>query len=174
MRSGGDRPHKTQAPFGGADQVFAYLGRYTHRVGISNARIQSAHEHAVTFATKNARSCTLSPVEFLRRFLLHVLPSGFHKIRHYGLCASYHVAQGTIAKLGDKLHAQTETSNTTPVSAVQQPPEQSAAPAPITTLECMLALTGIDVLRCPRCGRGRMAPVPLPNTCSAAHPLDTS
>jgi hypothetical protein len=135
---------------------------------------ESAHEHAVTFATKNGRPCTLTPVEFLRRFLLHVLPSGFHKIRHYGLCASYHVAQGTIEKLRKQLQAQDETSNTTPSSAVQQPFEQSAALAPITTLECMLALTGIDVLRCPRCAHGRMLPAPLPDTCSAPHRLDTS
>jgi Putative transposase/Transposase zinc-binding domain len=163
-----------KAPFGGADQVFAYLGRYTHRVGISNARIQSAHDNAVTFATKNGRSCTLAPVEFLRRFLLHVLPSGFHKIRHYGLCASHHVAQGTIHTLRQELLAHTEASNTTPSSTVQRPPEQSAALAPITTLECMLALTGIDVLRCPRCAHGRMLPAPLPDTCSAPHRLDTS
>lgn len=69
-------------PFGGADQVFSYLGRYTHRVGISNARIVLTDASTVTFATKNGRTCTLSQVEFLRRLLQHVLPKGFHKIRH--------------------------------------------------------------------------------------------
>jgi hypothetical protein len=65
-------------------------------VGISNARIPSVDEHGVTFATKNGRTCTLKPVEFLRSFLPHVLPKGLHKIRHYGLCSSHHVGAHTL------------------------------------------------------------------------------
>jgi len=60
-----------KAPFGGAEQVYSYLGRYTHRVGISNARILM-DERGVTFATKDGDTCTLLPVDFLRRLLLHV------------------------------------------------------------------------------------------------------
>ena len=74
-------------PFGGPAQVVSYLGRYTHRVGLSNSRLLAVTEHAVTFATKSGATATLTPEEFLRRFLLHVLPPRFVKIRHYGLFA---------------------------------------------------------------------------------------
>lgn len=67
-----------KAPFGGAAQVYAYLGRYTHRVGISNARLRTVDARGVTFATKNGREITLPGEEFLRRFMEHVLPDGFH------------------------------------------------------------------------------------------------
>jgi hypothetical protein len=74
-------------PFGGPAQVVSYLGRYTHRVGLSSSRLLAVTEHAVTFATKSGATATLTPEEFLRRFLLHVLPPRFVKIRHYGLFA---------------------------------------------------------------------------------------
>ena len=72
-------------PFGGPEAVFRYLGRYTHRVGLSNRRLVSLDERGVTFRTKNGKALTLEPVAFLSRFVEHVLPSGFVKIRHYGL-----------------------------------------------------------------------------------------
>lgn len=75
-------------PFAGPEQVYRYLGRYTHRIAISNARLEAFDEKGVRFATKHGQSVTLSPQEFIRRFLLHVLPEGFHKIRHYGLLAA--------------------------------------------------------------------------------------
>jgi hypothetical protein len=75
-------------PMGGAEQVVRYLGAYTHRVGISNYRLLSMDERAVTFRTKDGNTATVSGVEFLRRFVQHVLPPGFVKIRHYGLMAS--------------------------------------------------------------------------------------
>jgi predicted Zn-ribbon and HTH transcriptional regulator len=75
-------------PFGGPEQVYRYLGHYTHRVGISNHRLQAMDENGVRFATRNGNTVTLDPLEFIRRFLLHVLPRGFVKIRHYGLMAS--------------------------------------------------------------------------------------
>jgi Putative transposase len=78
-------------PFGGAENVVSYLGRYTHRVGISNQRLLSRRGEAVTFATKNGATTTIPGVEFLRRFTQHVLPKGFVKIRHYGLYSSSHV-----------------------------------------------------------------------------------
>jgi hypothetical protein len=77
--------------FGGAEQVYRYLGRYTHRVGIANSRIVELRDDAVTFRTKNGATTTVAPVEFIRRFLLHVLPAGFVKIRHYGLLAPANV-----------------------------------------------------------------------------------
>lgn len=77
-------------PFGGPEAVLKYLGRYTHRVGISNARIQSVNATGVTFSARDRKDpakkslVTLKGVEFLRRFFLHILPSGFTRIRHYG------------------------------------------------------------------------------------------
>jgi hypothetical protein len=74
-------------PFAGPEAVYKYLGRYTHRVGISNQRLISLTEDAVTFRTRGDDTATLHPQEFIRRFLLHVLPKGFVKLRHYGLLA---------------------------------------------------------------------------------------
>jgi hypothetical protein len=83
-------------PFGGPEAVLAYLSRYTYRVAISNRRLISLDENGVTFRYKDYRrdgaernrTMTLTTDEFIRRFLLHVLPKGFHRIRHYGLLAS--------------------------------------------------------------------------------------
>ena len=83
-------------PFGGPEAVLAYLARYTHRVAISSRRLISLDESGVTFRYKDYRrdgaeryrTMTLATDEFIRRFLLHVLPKGFHRIRHYGLLAS--------------------------------------------------------------------------------------
>lgn len=75
-------------PFRKSTHVVSYLGRYTHRVGIANSRLVDVTDDSVTFRTKDGRTLTLTPVEFLWRFLQHVLPPGFHKIRHAGLYAS--------------------------------------------------------------------------------------
>ena len=83
-------------PFAGPGAVLAYLARYTHRVAISNSRLIAANADGVTFKYKDYRiegperykTMTLDPHEFIRRFLLHVLPRGFHRIRHYGLLAN--------------------------------------------------------------------------------------
>jgi hypothetical protein len=83
-------------PFSGPAAVLAYLARYTHRVAISNSRLIAAGGNGVTFKYKDYRVegperykvMTLAPHEFIRRFLLHVLPKGFHRIRHYGLLAN--------------------------------------------------------------------------------------
>jgi hypothetical protein len=80
-------------PFRRADHVLRYLGRYTHRVAISNSRFISVTDDEVTFHTKNGKRASLHPVEFLRRFVQHVLPEGFHKIRHFGLYAGAAVAE---------------------------------------------------------------------------------
>jgi hypothetical protein len=78
-------------PFPRADHVLRYLGRYTHRVAISNSRIVAVSNDAVVIRTKDGKLATLEPVEFLARFLQHVLPDGLHKIRHYGLYSGVHV-----------------------------------------------------------------------------------
>lgn len=83
-----------KAPFAGAVHVFRYLGRYTHRVGISDQRMVVVDDAHVTFRTRGDATVRLSGDEFLRRFLLHVLPERFHKIRHFGLYASAHVNRG--------------------------------------------------------------------------------
>jgi hypothetical protein len=86
----------TKPPFGGAQQVLKYLARYTHRVAISNQRLLSLRDGKVRFRWKDSkqgnrqRTCTLDPVQFLRRFLLHVLPKGFMRIRYYGFLANRH------------------------------------------------------------------------------------
>jgi hypothetical protein len=83
-------------PFGGPQAVLAYLSRYTHRVAIANSRLIACDRTGVTFRWKDYRAdgsdrqklMTLSTAEFIRRFLIHVLPHGFHRIRHYGLLAT--------------------------------------------------------------------------------------
>ncbi len=83
-------------PFGGPEAVLAYLARYTHRVAIANSRLIAHDDTGVTFTCKDYRAegraryktMTLGPYEFIRRFLIHVLPKGFHRIRHYGLFAN--------------------------------------------------------------------------------------
>jgi len=98
-------------PFAGPAAVLAYLSRYTHRVAISNRRLVALDERGVTFRWKDYRAkgrtrnktMTLGADEFMRRFLLHVLPSGFHRIRHYGLIANAERAQN-LAKARELLH----------------------------------------------------------------------
>jgi hypothetical protein len=85
----------SRAPFAGPEQVLRYLSRYTHRVAISNRRLVAADDDGVSFRWKDYRvdgpgrwkTMMLKPFEFIRRFLMHVLPKGFHRIRHYGLFA---------------------------------------------------------------------------------------
>jgi Putative transposase/Transposase zinc-binding domain len=96
----------SKRPFGGPQAVLAYLSRYTHRVAISNSRLIACDDKGVTFKWKDYRSegrdryklMTLATHEFIRRFLIHVLPGGFHRIRHYGLFASgsraHNIARG--------------------------------------------------------------------------------
>jgi hypothetical protein len=92
-------------PFAGPEQVLAYLARYTHRVAISSSRLIGADEQGVTFKYKDYRiegpgrykTMTVAPGEFIRRFMLHVLPKGFHRIRHYGLLARSRTKADTLA-----------------------------------------------------------------------------
>jgi hypothetical protein len=136
-------------PFGGPQQVFRYLGRYTHRVGISNQRLQHIDAESVRFATKGGRNITLRPDQFIRRFLLHVLPSGFVKIRHYGLLAA-----GNATTQLDRARVLLEPG---------APVEKRAArgSGALDWLAHLLELTGVDLTQCPQCALGRMIRQPL-------------
>jgi len=118
-------------PFAGPAAVLAYLSRYTHRVAISNQRLLSLDDRGVTFRWKDYRAkdgmrlktMTLEPDEFMRRFLLHVLPSGFHRIRHYGLLANAG-RRGHLARMRELLHVAPEVhspEDTEALDAIHQP-----------------------------------------------------
>jgi len=135
-------------PFGGPEQVFRYLGRYTHRVGLSNQRLVSFDGSSVCFRTKDGKSITVDAVEFVRRFLLHVLPSGFVKIRHHGLFAARNAK--TKLEVARKL---------------LELPADAAAPPPSVTIpwrDLVLLLTGTDLSICPACGGRFLQRRPLP------------
>jgi len=142
-------------PFGGPRQVFAYLGRYTHRVAISNARLIAYVNGQVTFATKNGGSVTISDQEFIRRFLCHVLPKKFVKIRHYGLLSPCH-AKTTLERARQALPPlTTQADSASPdlqslSEGIDQPADNQDFSQPWTTL--LAQLTGQDVTRCRHCG----------------------
>ena len=133
-----------KAPFAGPEQVLRYLSRYTHRVAISNRRLVAADSEAIAFRWKDYRlnganrwkTMRLHPHEFIRRFLTHVLPKGFHRIRHYGLFASANRAQSIAT-------ARALLDVAPPAADPQQRPD--VAPDAPRVLPCP----------CPRCG-GRM------------------
>jgi len=139
----------SRPPFGSAEHVFRYLGRYTHRVGISNHRLLRVADGTVTFKTRYGQTETCSEVEFLRRFLLHVLPRGFVRIRHYGLLASRNVPT-RLAQAQRCLHA----------GKSFMPRRLRHPPADWRTW--YRQLTGIDVRVCPRCGYRGLRCQPLP------------
>ncbi len=144
-------------PFAGPDQVYSYLGRYTHRVGISNNRILSVTDNLVTIATRNADTASMPPDEFIRRFLNHVLPKGFVKIRNYGLLASCNVK----TKL--------ETARLLLLPSAQTQPRKTTPPDWETLLQ---ALTGVDPRKCPQCGscRSRKRRIPPSLTLTPTQP----
>lgn len=133
-----------KAPFGGPQQVIRYLGRYTHRVAISNDRILGVEGNNVRFRYKDyadhnrAKTMILEVNEFIRRFLMHILPPGFHKIRYYGILAT----RNRTTKL------------TQARKRLGQPPIQK--PAARSWQELLLDLTGTDPCRCPDCETGQM------------------
>jgi hypothetical protein len=106
-------------PFAGPEAVLAYLSRYTHRVAIANSRLLSHDQHHVTFKYKDYRAknrdryktMRLDTDEFIRRFLIHVLPKGFHRIRHYGLFAS-HVRATNLQRIRNLLAVETPAQET--------------------------------------------------------------
>lgn len=129
--------------FGGPEQVYRYLGRYTHRVGIANSRLLAVDGDHVTFRTKNGKTATVAPVEFLRRFLLHVLPPRFIKMRHYGLLAPANV-------------------NTKLVAAHRRLPQRVAERSALSARAILDSLTGVESRRCPVCRIGVLQRRPLP------------
>lgn len=136
-------------PFGGPKQVLEYLGRYTHRVAISNNRLLEFSEGAVTFAWKDYRhesknkTMHLDADEFIRRFLLHVLPSGFQRIRSYGFLANRY-RQVKIEMCRKLLGAPV------PVVAVDMPVQAT------DYRDRYQRLTGQSLRNCPHCGKGQM------------------
>jgi hypothetical protein len=131
-------------PFAGAEQVLAYLGRYTHRVAIANHRLVSFEDGEVRFRWRDyahgnkTKIMALGAEEFLRRFLLHTLPAGFVKIRHYGL-------------LGNRCRHEKVTRCRVLLDQPEPEPLQSES-----VEDLMLRLTGIDIQRCPACQQGRL------------------
>jgi predicted Zn-ribbon and HTH transcriptional regulator len=140
-------------PFASPHSVLDYLGRYTHRVALSNNRILSAHNGEVTFSYRDRKNhnqrkfMKLKTEEFIRRFLLHVIPKGLMRVRHFGFLANN--SKERLSKCRELLGL---------LPALPKPPQRA-------THELMLALTGIDLTRCPRCRKGTLifrAPLPIP------------
>jgi len=150
-------------PFGGPTQVFQYLGRYTHRVGISNQRLVSFDGREVCFRTKHGKTATVEAVEFVRRFLLHVLPAGFVKIRHYGLVAAANVA--TKLETARRCLLDLDEAHASHVSCPAKAPSWR---------DLFFALTGIDLLTCPACGSRSIETRPLCDNGTSPRPPDTS
>jgi hypothetical protein len=142
-------------PFGSAQRVLDYLGRYTHRVAISNNRLLSMDNDQITFRWKDYRQhnkqklMPLSPTEFIRRFLLHVLPSGFQRIRHFGFLGNRYRQ----AKLDLCRHLLAMT------------PSPSVLPTRVDYRDRYEQLTGKSLRVCPVCAQGQMVRVETLPTC---------
>lgn len=140
----------SKRPFAGPKKLLDYLGRYTHRVAISNHRLLALEEGQVKFAYRDRRdgdrkkTMRLPAAEFIGRFLKHTLPFQFMRIRHYGLLAN-RTKQEQVAKCRDLLHA------------VAPEPKQDR-----TLVEWILLWTGEDVACCPRCGHGELVGEEIP------------
>jgi hypothetical protein len=141
-------------PFAGPDQVLSYLARYTHRVAIANSRLVAFQARRVTFKWKDYRRegqdryglMTLDGDEFIRRFLLHVLPDGFHRIRHYGLFAN--------GARADNIARARRLLNAVPPAP---PTEPEAAPEPKPCPCCGGRLILIEAFERPRTPQRRAA-----------------
>ncbi len=147
-------------PFAGPEQVLDYLGRYTHRVALSNNRLVDLAEGRVRFRWRDyadhdrVKVMTLETDEFLRRFLLHVVPRGFMRIRHFGLLAN-RTRRDTLPRCR---------------ALLGQPPPETAPPESVAQL--LHRLVGLDFARCPVCGEGHMQITVL--VVPSPPPLDTS
>lgn len=159
-----------KAPFAGPEQVLDYVGRYTHRVAISNNRLLDIEDGHVTFRYKDYRdgdaqkTMALTAEEFIRRFLTHVLPPGFHRIRYYGLLGNRYRQE--------KLEHCRGLLQTNPT-----PPEHPDTDGSTDYRDRYQALTGVSLHVCPVCRRGRMSIVDqlTPSRALAPVPvLDTS
>ncbi len=139
-----------KSPFATPERVIAYLGNYTHRVAISNHRIISLKDGKVTFRYKNYRSgnmggtISLDAVEFIKRFLMHILPAGFCKIRYSGILALRNLK----SKLEDCL-------------SLLEAATYFPAFEGLSAFEIFKVMSGRESFRCPKCKTGRMIPVPI-------------
>ena len=140
----------SKAPFAGPDKVLRYLGRYTHRTAISNSRLVSMHGRQVTFRYKDRadgdkqKLITMDALEFTRRFLTHVLPNGFMRIRHFGFLSNA-LRKESIPLIRRLLTTQNETDCIFDDDLVSE-----------TWQQLMRRLTGIDVTLCPACKTGHL------------------
>ena len=163
-----------KAPFGGPRYVFSYLGHYTHRVAISNQRLLAFDGQTVTFRARDNqnpdthRLVRLAAQEFIRRFLLHILPHGFVRIRHFGLMASRNAPSKL--KNACRLLQAFHPSHPTPSTEMHR----------MSWQQLLFKLTGVDLSVCPNCG-GTMLRKPLPGllrvsplAAASIQPLDTS
>ena len=156
-----------KAPFAGPQQVLDYVGRYTHRVAISNNRLLDMQDGQVQFRYKDYRdhgqqkTITLSADEFIRRFLLHVLPAGFHRIRYYGF-------------LGNR-YRQEKLEQCRRLLGMVSPEETiPTEKAPEDYREQYQALTGSSLWECPVCHRGRMMVIAIIDPFARPAVTDTS
>lgn len=153
-------------PFGGPERVLEYLGRYTHRVAISNSRLVAFTGEEVSFRWKDYRRESHQKVmrlpadEFLRRFLLHVLPDGFQRIRHYGLMAN-RTREAKLQRCRELLQVPA--------------PEPVQRDEPEDYRDRYLRLTGVSLCSCPCCGTGHMVCIQIlaPNTHPRGPPSPT-
>ena len=154
-------------PFGGPEQVLSYLGRYTHRVAISNNRLLDIDNGKVTFSWKDYRGhdrqkiMTLDADEFIRRFLLHVLPDGFQRIRHYGFLGHRH-RQAKLALCRQLLGVVLPLAG--PASPQDKPDYR----------ELYEQLTGKSLRECPLCHAGHMVAIAVLPPSDRAPPFTTS
>jgi hypothetical protein len=149
-----------KAPLAGPAHVLDYVGRYTHRVAIANHRILDVRDGGVRFAYRNRRqgnrmqTMTLDADEFIRRFLLHVLPQGFMRLRHYGFLANRHKARSLRR-----------------CRALLGQPAEPHARRPQSVVQWIHEVTGIDLTQCPHCGAKPLIRLPLaPLLTSAVSP----
>jgi hypothetical protein len=154
-----------KAPFGGPQRVLEYLGRYTHRVAISNSRLLQLEDGQVSFAWRDYRHqgtpqpqkvMTVSAEEFIRRFLQHALPPGFQRIRYYGFLANCHRAE--MLALCRRLSA---------------PHHSDLLPRPADSHPAVATRTSVRLRLCPQCGIGILVRFLVPPPWRSPHP-DTS
>lgn len=142
-----------KAPFGGPERTLSYLGRYTHRVAISNHRLLDIQGNQIRFTFRNRQQgdrveiAQLEAHTFIKRFLCHVLPPGFVRIRHYGL-------------LANRCKAYTLPLCRQAMGHIASPPPSE----PQSVAQAMQSWTGIDITRCPACGHQPLERIPLPTT----------
>ena len=140
----------SKPPFAGPEQVLKYLGRYTHRIAISNGRLISMKDGKVTFRWRDRthgdklKLMTLDAVEFMRRFLLHVVPKGLMRIRHYGLLANVHKHR-LLPRCRELLGVEVSGCGDT-----DDPGDHE------TWQELLYRVTGKDVTLCPHCKKGHL------------------